>query len=364
MKKIEKPMIIAYLLLCGALVLSCSNATSGTTQQGVESTGWSWEALRDDFPVQFAAGISTLNGITESTTEYFQTYVLADPYEWGNPLTGKIALTTDPGTGITIPVMQDAVGFDPNLYWPDNKEKGAKIPKRTPILETVAGPNGDNVQAIHIWGTVLQRGSESDDPNSWVPRTGSYDIPFGPGSPATDYRFCASWPTISLYATPTPEALKTFREDGYGYTFWVKVNKTYGVYSTSIENWDYRAREDYEPKHYFGIVPGRDPLVGINYTQTPVGQWKQIKVIYDPENPDYNMDIPQWINMYGIQGMYPGDTEPGNIKFNLQHMMRIIFDISLPNNGGIEGSQYQQNTISTGKHDYDVYFYGLQFLQY
>ena len=363
--KIKNVMIIACFLLCGALVLTCNGVTTGVTHTSVAAEGWSWEAVSDDFPVQFATGISTLNGVSVSTTEFFQTYVLADAYQRGNTLTGRIATTTDPDTGITIPVMKDAVGFAPNLYWPDNKEMGAKIPKRTPILETVTGPDGSPVQAVHIYGTVLQRGSENgDDPNQWIPRTGTSTDPLGPDTPLTDYRLCASWPTVSLYAIPTPEALKKFRDDGYGYSFWVKVNKPYYVYSTSIENWDYRAREDYEPKYYYGIVPGRDPDISLNYTQTPVGQWTKITVIYDPDNPDYNIDVAGWVYNYGIQGMYPGDTEPTLIKFNPQHTVRIIWDFSLPNNGGVEGSDLMDHAITTGKHDYDVYICDLQFLQY
>ena len=365
MKKINILKIAACLLLFCALLLTCGGGGSTIGEHtGIDSPGWHWEVLKDDFPVQFAAGISTLNGVEESATEYFQTYTLIDPYVRGNPTTGRIQLTTDPVFEMEVPVMQDAVGYDPAKVWPDNKGAGAKIPKRTPVLEKVMGPNGTEVEAVHLSGTLLQRGSESEVREEWVDRTGSYLEPFSAASPETDYRFCASWPTISLYAIPTTEALNTFREKGYGYTFWVKVNKDYFVYSTSIENWDYRAREAYEPKHYFGIVPGREPLFGFNYTVTPVDQWKKITVIYDPDNPDYNMSVAQWVYMYGIQGMYPGDTEPGAINFDIQHSVRLIWDISLPNNGGIEGTEFQENTISVGKHEYDVYFYGLQFLQY
>ena len=363
MKKIKFLIIAACILLCGAFILTCDNNPGENIYTGVVSEGWTLEVIRDDFPVQFAEGISTLFGVQEVPGEYFQTYVLTNPYVRGNPLTGRVELTTN-ALGMQMPVMEDAKGYDPNLIWPSNRGAGAKIPKRIPVLKTVLGPNGANVEVVHLYGTLMQKGSESEDNNSWVQRTGNFNETFTASSPATDYRWCASWPTISLYATPTDEALKTFRDDGYGYSFWVKVNKNYFVYRTSIENWDYRVRESYEPKHYFGIVPGREPISGFNYTLTPVGEWKQITVIYDPDHPDYNMSVAQWVLMYGIEGMYPGDTDPGDIDFNLQKTVRIIWDISLPDNGGTEGTEFQENTISTGRHEYDIYFYDLRFLQY
>ena len=362
MKKIKYLAIIACVLLCGTLILTCEDDTIKIIHTPIDSEGWTWEVIRDDFPVQFAEGISTLNGVAIVPDEFFQTYTLIDAYVKGNPNTGRVLLTTDNEFNMEMPVMKDAIGYNKDLVWPANKETGDPIPKRVPVPKKVMGPHGFEVDVAHIYGTLLQRGSENDDHH--VQRTGNFNDNFSASSPSTDYRFCASWPTISLYATPTLEALKKFREDGYGFTFWVKVNKSYMLYSVSIENWGYRSREAYEPKHYFGLVPGREPDVSYNYTRTEVGEWKQIKVIYDPEHPDHNMEVAQWTMMYGIQGMYPNDPEPSDIDFDLNKMVRIIWDISLPNNGGIEGTEFQENTISTGKHEYDVYFYGLQFLHY
>ena len=363
MKKRNYLVFTICILICGLFFMACTDDSGKINYKSVYVEGWTYELLRDDFPVQFAEGISTLFDYMESSTEYFQTYKLIDAYERGNPTTGRVELTTN-SLGMTVPVMRDAIGYNSDLVWPANKETGNKIPRRFPIAKTVKGPDGTNVDVVHINGTLLQRGSENTDPNLWVQRTGHYDSTFSASSPETDFRFCASWPTISLYATPNETALKAFRDNGFGYTFWVKVNKDYMVYRTSIESWDYRVRESYEPKHYFGVVPGREPTLGVNYTLAKVGEWTKITVIYDRDHPGYNMEIAQWVMMYGIGGMYPGDTDPGNIDFNLQNTVRIIWDFSLPDNGGTEGGLAMENTISTGRHEFDIYIYDLQFLQY
>jgi hypothetical protein len=340
-----------------------------------EPLDWVWEVLDDSNQTKWAAGISTLNGYEEHATKYSQSYVLNEPYDRNDKTTGWYKKETS--DGVTRVVMEDTVGYDPAQLWPNNKGKGEKIKMKVPVLETVEGPNGKQVEAFHFWGTMMQKGSESLNSAAWTERTGVSNpttSPLTPTSPATDYRRSCGWPTISLYATP-PGVDEDPRQktryalmDGYGYTFWVKSMKNYRTYRTSVENWDYRPNEGHEPGYWYGTQPGRDATPGAtgNYVPAPVGEWTKVKVIYDPYHPDYHMDVNNWIYMYNIQNNYPGDKEPTVIKDNhdKEHSIRITWSFQLQHNGGNEGTSQIEYSVSNGRHEYDVYIYGLEILEY
>ena len=154
--------------------------------------------------------------------------------------------------------------------------------------------------------------------------------------------------------------------DGYGYTFWFKSMKEYRTYRTAVENWDYRPLEGMDPSHWFGTTPGRDGTPDKNYTPVPVGVWTQVRVVYDPFHEDFNLDVPNWIYEFGIQNNFPGDMEPQDIMRNhdKDHSIKITFSLPLQHNGGNEGTAGIEYSVTTGRHDYDVYFYGLELLQY
>jgi len=339
---------------------------------------WVWELVDDSNQTKFAAGISTLEGWTEHPTKYSQSFVLNEPYVSGQPTTGWYMKETIPTSGGLLEkvVMEDARGFDPDLYWPNNKGQGELIKMKVPTKETTLGPDGiTQVEAFHFWGTLVQKGSESENDLEWVSRTGVQNpttTPLGPTSAATDYRWGCGWPAITLYATPpgpdedpdqeTYWALK----DGYGYTFWVKAVKDYRSYRSLVENWEYRPNEGHDPGHWYGPTPGRDGTPGKNYTPAAVGQWKQVTVIYDSQHPRFNLDVPNWTTSYDIQSNYPGDKEPFQIMetHDKDHSTRISFSFMLQFNGGNEGNAQVEYSVSTGRHEFDVWIYGLQILQY
>ena len=280
-------------------------------------------------------------------------------------------------------VMQDAKGFyfDPDLspaeqtiYWPANKETGDLIIRKVPLKAKTIGPDGKEIEAFHFWGTLMQRGSESENPDDWVQRR-------GPGSGGAqgrplvgneDYRLGCGWPAITLYATPPdvdedPEQITRFAlMDGYGYTFWVRADKDYRSYRSLVENWEYRPNEGHDPGHWYGPENGRDGTPGVNYTRAQVGEWRQVTVIYDSQHPRFNLDVPNWSMMYDIQTNFPGDKEPSTIMENhdKDHSIRISFSIMLQHNGGNEGNDWVEYSVDTGKHEYDVWIYGLEILKY
>ena len=404
MKTIEKLAIIACVLLCGALVLTCDDNPGNTPGKEVTFVPapadwadiWDWEIADDKNQTKFAAGISTLFGYEEYTepkydeTKYSQSFVLNEPYVSGEPNTGwykkrMISYTRPNGSTGTVEavVMQDAKGFyvDPELplaeqtiFWPANKEAGDLIIKKVPTMETTLGPDGKTqIEAFHFWGTLMQRGSESENPDEWVSRTGYRGGAQGrPLVGDTDYRLGCGWPAITLYATP-PEADKDSTQstrfalmDGYGYTFWVRADKDYRSYRSLVENWEYRPNEGHDPGHWYGPDSGRDGSPGVNYTRAAVGEWKQVTVIYDSQHPKFNLNVPNWSMMYDIQSNFPGDLEPSTImqNHNKDHSMRISFSIMLQHNNGNEGTDWTEYSVDSGRHEYDVWIYGLQLLQY
>ena len=389
MKELKTLAIVACAILCGALIIGCNDDTGNKPIRDVSADwydGWLWEVVDDKNPNKFAPGISTLNGYTEHPTKYSQTFLLKDPYIRGEPLTGwyKIGTINVKGQEMEIAMMEDAKGFDPRgslmptdpdfdmqYAWPNNKGKGALIPLKVPTKVKTTGPSGKEIDALRFWGTTLQKGSEAENSDDWVMRTGVTGNT-SPITTVTDYRLSAGWPAISWYATPLDAAEDPNQKrriefaDGYGYTFWVKSEKDFTVYRTSVENWDYRPNEGHEPAHWFGQRPGRDGTPDVNYTFMGVGEWKQIRVIYDPYHPEFNMDVPNWTMSYSIEQNYPGDKEPYMIKMNHDkgHSIRIIFGILLQHNGGNEASGPIEYSVDSGKHEYDVYFYGLEMLQY
>jgi len=344
---------------------------------------WVWEVLDDSNQSKWAPGISTLEGYVEHTvengfaeTKYSQAYVLESVYDSNNPKTGWYKKVE--GSRPQRVEMEDAIGYDTTKLWPASRrdKTGPKIPRKVPKLEKVIGPDGKTeVEAFHFKGTMMQKGSEGA--SGWVERTGVSNpttSPLTASSPQTDYRRGCGWPAITLYATPPdpdedPEQkTRLALMDGYGYTFWVKPMKEYRTYRTSVENWDFRPNEGHEPGFWYGTQPGRDAVPGAtgNYIKAPVGKWTKVKVIYDPKHRDYHMDVNQWIYMYNIQSNYPGDEEPTKIKdkFNKDHSIRIAWAFQLQHNGGNEGTTQIEYSVSTGRHDYDVYIYGLEILQY
>jgi len=343
---------------------------------------WVWELADDKNQTKFAAGISELYGYTEDPDKYSQSFVLNEPYVSGEPSTGwykkrMIQYTRPNGSQGTVEAveMQDAHGFAPDLYWPNNKEQGDLIPMKVPTKATTMGPYGVEVDAFHFWGTLMQKGSESEDSTQWVTRTGVTNPKtelLGPASSANDYRWGCGWPAITLYATPPdvdedPQQKTRFAlMDGYGYTFWVKADKDYRSYRSLVENWEYRPNEGHDPGHWYGPSPGRDGTPGKNYTPAAVGQWRQVRVIYDSQHPQFNLSVPNWTTSYDIQSNYPGDREPATIvqTHDKDHSIRISFSFMLQFNGGNEGTNRVEYSVDTGRHEFDVWIYGLEILKY
>jgi len=389
MKKLKGLMIVACVLLCAALFLTCDNSGTppGQVIVPVEADwfdGWIWEVTDDTNPNKFAPGVSILNGYTEHPTKFSQTYVLKDKYVNNQPATGwyQIGTLDVKGDIMEIAMMEDAKGYAKGGYdseagalwgvtWPDNKGNGDLIPMKVPTKVKTMGPEGEEVEALRFWGTVMQKGSEDENKDAWVDRTG-VNNKTSPITRATDYRLSAGWPAITWYATPEgaeddPDQKRRIEfRDGYGYVFWVKSVKDFTVYRTSVENWDYRPGEGHEPAHWYGPSNGRDGTQGVNYTRMGIDEWKQVRVVYDPYHPDFNMDVPNWTMMYSIDQNYPGDREPSTIMLNHDkgHSIRMSFGILLQHNGGNEASAPVEYSVDSGKHEYDVYFYGLQMLQY
>jgi hypothetical protein len=386
MKTLKNMAIIACVLLYGALATTCDPEPAPYIPPEGVAVEWIWEIADDSNQTKFAAGISELYGYEEHPTKYSQAFVLNEPYVKGEPNTGwykKRMISYQKaggGTGTVEAVeMQDAHGYDPDLYWPDNKEKGDLIRMKVPQKETTTGPDGSEIEAFHFWGTLMQRGSESENPDEWVKRTGVNNpttSPLGPDSPDTDYRRGCGWPAISLYATPPDvdqDPTQTTRfafMDGYGYTFWVRADKDYRSYRTTVENWDYRPNEGHDPGHWYGPDAGRDGTPTKNYTPAQVGEWKQIMVVYDPNHPAFNgpygMDVPNWTLSYNIQTNYPNDKEPSEIRLvhDKDHSMRIAFSFMLQFNNGNEGNAPIEYSVDNGRHEFDVWLYGLEILQY
>ena len=369
----KKLMIFVLILLCCGMILSCKDDSTTTKRPEGESLVWDWEMEDDSAPNKFAPGISTLFGYTEHPTRYSQAYTLANPYVSGDPATGRHLIITEEdanGNEFQRVATHDARGYDTDLAWPENKGVGDLIPLKVPEMKTVEGPDGSQVEVFHLSGIMLQKGSESEDPDDWETRIGVWP----PGSPATsenDYRLGCGWPVVSLYATPPSVEDQPDQEtrwafmDGYGYTFWAKSNNDYTAYRTSVENWDYRAKEGHEPGHWFGTTMGRDSAPH-NFTRAPVGQWTKVTVIYDPFHPQYNLDVNQWIYMYSIDNNYPNDEEPTDIylRHDKDHNIRIAFSFQLQHNGGNEGNNWLEYSVASGRHEYDVYIYDLRILKY
>jgi hypothetical protein len=394
----KKLIIIALVLLCGALILSCPGDSPPPVDTAPSDwyEGWVWEITDDKNPNKFAPGISILDedcyvihldeeGLPK---KYSQAYVFETPYVRNEPNTGWYKKITE--AGWTRVETEDARGYSPTpslpipdeaLVWPNNRGAGELVPMKQPRYVTVTGPSGADVEAIHLSGTMIQKGSESEDSDAWVPRYGNATTGTGSGvgaintrpiTRADDYRLSAGWPVIALTATPPnadedpTQKIRNLFMDGYGYTFWVKPMKDFRSYRTGVENWDYRPNEGHEPGYWYGSTPGRDGTIGTNFTPAPVGAWTQVKVIYDPHHPDFNMAVNNWIYSYDITTNYPGDRQPYDIMENhdKDHSIRINFSFQLQHNGGNEGEGGVEYSVSTGRHEYDVYIYGLEILKY
>jgi len=352
----KKMIFIVSVLLCG-LIISCGGGEGITIESGI-SLPWDWEFGDDINPGRFAPGISTIFGVKQHPTKFAQSYVLNTPYVMGQPDTGRFVIETI--DGVKRVVTENAKGYDTTLAWPANKGAGDFIPLKQEIWHTTKGPKGNDVYAIRVWGTTMQKGSESPNDAEWVERT------------AADYQLGAGWPAVNWAAVPPSieddpdQTVHQALIDGYGYTFWVKPMKDYIVYRTAVENWDFRPLEGLDPAHWFGTGTGRDATEGVNFTPAPVGKWTQIRVIYDPLHPDFNMDVPWWVKTYGIQDNYPGDEEPEILMntYDKDHSIKITFSIPLQHNGGDEGDGAIAYSVMSGRHEYDIFMYGLELLQY
>ncbi|MCL2137955.1 MAG: hypothetical protein FWH41_00310 [Treponema sp.] len=365
MKKIKNTAIAACAVFCAVLAFSC-NTGGGDIESGA-SYDWNWEVTDDKNPNQFAPGVSTLFGYDVHPTKYSQAYKLNEPYVFGQPETGWYKIE-EVLPGLEAVVMEDAKGYDESLEWPNNKGKGSLVPLKVPKTVKTMGPKGEEVDAFYFYGTMWQKGSESEESSEWIERDSG---PTDPILSPNDYRLGAGWPSISVYATPpgidedpTQEIRKAFQA-GYGYTFWIKPMKDFIVYRTSVENWDYRPNEGHEPSHWYGTGTGRDGTAD-TFTPAPVGEWTQVKVIYDPWHPDYNVGINWWIWTYGIQQNYQNDKEPYDIytSHDKNHSIRIVWNFQLQHNGGNEGGSSVEYSVVTGRHEYEVYLYGLEILRY
>jgi len=365
-------IIAACVLLASILAVSCNGNDDVYIPEGTR-LNWIWEIADDSNPTQFAPGISTLHGWEYHPTKFSQAFVLNEPYVRGDPTTGWFSTETV-APGIRAVVTENARGYNPTLQWPDNRGAGEHIRMKVPQTVRTMGPHGEEVDAFNFHGTLVQKGTEPVAGGAMVARTGVSNPltqPIPPGS-TTDYRLGAGWPSITLYATPPgldedPQQLtRQAFLDGYGYTFWVRSANDFVAYRTSVENWDYRPNVGHEPGHWFGVRPGRDGNAAFNFTPAPVGQWTQVMVIYDPNHPDFNMGVNNWIFDYSIQENFPGDREPYDTAdvHNKDHSIRIAWAFQLQHNGGNEGGANIEYSVSTGFHDFDVYIYGLEILQY
>jgi len=386
MKEMKTLVIFTCILLGSALIIGCPTGSTNTTREIEKGVilDWSWEVLDDINPNKFSPGISILNesSYVEHPYKYSQSYVLKDKYVKNFPETGWYLTEWDNVTKTEVAVMVDAKGYATGYFdkaantfvgtpWPKNREEGELVRLREPQVHQVEGPDGTMVDAFHLSGILMQRGSETEDTTTWTSRSGSRTNPEFPTSDR-DYRLGAGWPAITLFATPPTKDIEPEQEtrkallDGYGYTFWVKSNVDYICYRTAIENWDYRPYENHEPGHWFGVRPGRDGTDGVNFTRAPPYQWTQVKVVYDPLHPDYNVAVNNWITMYDIITNYPGDEQPYTIadRHDKMRSVRISWMLQLQLNGGDQGEEFIEYSVTTGRHVFDVYFYGLELLQY
>jgi hypothetical protein len=47
-----------------------------------------------------------------------------------------------------------------------------------------------------------------------------------------------------------------------------------------------------------------------------------------------------------------------------EHTFRLAFALQLQHNGGQEGTDWHEYSVITGRHEFDVWFYGLRILTY
>ena len=372
-----RSIIIASAALCAValgsvLFVSCNNDPVLPPAEGVRLQ-WVFEVEDDRNPTQFASGISEVHGWKYCPDGNFaQAFVLNEEYVFGQPDTGWHRLQTV--DGVQRVVMEDARGFCPDLLWPHNRGQGELLRRRVPVLVETIGPHGEPVEAIRLWGTMMQRGSENPDVPP-VSRTGQFNPRNNHLTPAlptfeTDFRRTAGWPAVTLYATPPcliedPEQITQQALRGaYGFTFWTRSMVPFDTYRAAVENWSFRPDQGHEPGHWYGPRPGRDGTPGVNYTPAPVGVWTQVTVIYDPFHPGFNMDVPNWTTMFDIQANFPGDREPYEIMmtYNSAHSIRLVFNLHLQHNGGTEGTENELWAVTSGRHEFDWYFYGLELL--
>ena len=356
----KKLVVVACILVCVIFAVSCPTDDSGSAFIPVGKVfDWNWEVGDDSNPGRFAPGVSTLDPscYTADAAKNAQTYAVNTPYVSGQPNTGRYVIddTYDPPRVS----MVDSYGYDSALSWPANKGAGAVMKAKTPKLQTTIGPDGTEVQAYRIKGVCRQAGSNSADAATHTARN------------ATNYKEGAGWPGVNWAAVPPDLAEQPDQEtrfglmDGYGYTFWVKSNVDYLLYRTSVENYAYRMLEGTEPAHWFG-TDKQGFAENKNFTAAPVNQWRQIKVVYDPMHPDFNMIVPLWLITYDIQSNYPNDPEPKALAepgtHDKQKSIKIGFSIQLQNNGGVEGEEDVEYSIVSGYHEFDIWFYDLRIL--
>ena len=376
LSKLRNLLVLTGIVVFCAFIFSCSNdSSSGPNLRDIKGFeyDWDWEVLDDKNQNKFGPGISILDAscYTVHPTRYSKVFELENPYIKGQPKTGWYKIIEN-SKGYEEVSMLDARGYNTDLLWPASKQAGDLVPLKEPTRVKTIGPDGKTeIEAIRLTGTLMQKGSESPDGMTWTKRTGAAGN-LTENSPETDYRRGCGWPAITLYAAPPSVEDQPDQEtrlalmDGYGYAFWAKSMKPYAVYRAGIENWDYRPNEGMEPTHWFGTTTGRDAVEGKNFTSAPVGEWTRVVVIYDAKNPNFNMMVPNWINMYGIINNFPGDQEPFDIakNHNKDHSIRIVLAIPLQHNYGNEGSAGVEYSVVEGRHEYDVYFYGLEILKY
>lgn len=210
--------------------------------------------------------------------------------------------------------------------------------------------NGKTVTVFHFEGTTAQKA----------------------GLTAQNYHDSAGWPLVGWMAVPEDEETWEIFRNSYAYSFYIRVNKNYKTYQTSVDNTIYLEDEGHEPIHWFGTTMGLDAL-NWNYTALPVGEWKKILCVYDPDNNNYNMDQAKWIYSFGIQGdgagtpplpqpKFPGVPDPTTLTFTMDTITSIKWQIQLQHNGGVQAPknmEYMQGSNSV-PHEFDVDFYGLE----
>ena len=290
MKKIT---IMAFAILCCALIISCGEGKGNPTDtvdygKGVPGN-WIWSIIDDEATNKWAPGISEINFELD-----------------------EVEIDESTGEKLRVPATADMIEIDE------------------------LDDDGNPIKAYKFKGTTKQK-------------DGVTQFTFQDG---------AGWPFAGWMVRPKDKATQDMlRVKGFAYSFYIRVNNTNPTftYQTSVDNSMYQKDEGHEPLFWFGSKKSKDETKGNSVTME-TGEWKKITVVFDPAHPDYNMDYAKWLYNYGPNS---GD-DPTNMTFDCSKADSIKWQIQLQHNGGTEGAAGVQYSITSGSHDFDVDFYGLE----